>query len=487
MLTNKSFYPFLFIIFYLLSNTIEVREIISFAYFFSTLSFCLTALLLLAACCYPFYKSWKKCFLFAFAFLFFYLQYGSIHESLLSIKVIKAIAHHTVLIIITFILLSACFIIIKKLKINEKLILTLNIIYVFLTLFILTKLIYLSFVKKELSVQVPAWVNTQCDTCRKPDIYLLVYDEYASSISLKRRFNFDNSFLDSFLLAEKFHIQTNSSSNYNATDCSMLSFFSADYLSYFKTKNYYTKEERIDVLNDLKKTNFINYLQNNQYNIYNYSIFSLLKNDTQTESSPIFTSHLLLAKALHFKLLHDAGSIIIKYKLYRNILRRPFYRQRDQMELLKNNFLNKINNTKENNSPSFYYLHQLSPHDPFYYDRNDNDATFNLPVTEQEKTQAYLEYVQYCNKKIVEIITQIKKISDNNAVIIFMGDHGYRMNLPAVNNKEHFANQNAIYFPDKDYNLLYDSMSNVNISRVLLNKYFNMGLPLLKDSSIYIK
>jgi hypothetical protein len=46
---------------------------------------------------------------------------------------------------------------------------------------------------------------------------------------------------------------------------------------------------------------------------------------------------------------------------------------------------------------------------------------------------------------------------------------------------------NTYYFSDGNYSTLYDSISPVNSFRVILNKYFKTGLPLLKDSTIRFK
>ena len=157
------------------------------------------------------------------------------------------------------------------------------------------------------------------------------------------------------------------------------------------------------------------------------------------------------------------------------------------MEQLEKNFYTQLNAPLPNNNSSFYYLHQLAPHWIFYYDKNGNDPDFKkILKTNAALEKAYVEYVQYCNKKIIKLINIIKQKSNNKAVIIFLGDHGFRHNLQA-NDKEYFANQNAVYFPDQDYHLLYDSISNVNITRILANKYFQLNLPLLKDSSIFIE
>ncbi len=485
MLTRKSIYPFLFILFYLITNSIEVRSIISIAYFLKILFFCTFALSLLAAICYVFFRSWIKSFLFSFVTLFVYLQYGSIHDALIKIKFLNRVIHHSTLLIVLAIFLCIVFFVIKKSKINERLIIALNALYSFLTVFIVAKFIYITITEKNTPPPQPDWVATKCDTCQKPDIFLVVYDEYASSLSLKRRFNFDNTVLDSFLRAEKFNIQVNSRSNYQNTDCSMLSFLNLDYLPIFFTKNYYTRKEEIQTVANFKSTNLITFLQNNHYNIYNFSFFPILKNGREGEDSPIFSSHVLLANSLYFKLTHDLGAIIVRYGMHKNILKAAFEHQKNQLEKLREKFLTTIQNPKKNNLPSFYYLHQLSPHEPFLYDKDGNKMDVIFPANFQDKTHGYLEYVQYCNKQIINVLKTIKKVSNNNAVIIFIGDHGWRSGVKG-NNLEYFANQNAIYFPDQDYSSLYDSVSNVNLLRIVLNKYFNLQLPLLKDSSILI-
>jgi hypothetical protein len=68
-----------------------------------------------------------------------------------------------------------------------------------------------------------------------------------------------------------------------------------------------------------------------------------------------------------------------------------------------------------------------------------------------------------------------------------MSDHGFRYmpngkGLPGYA----FNNQNAVYFPDGDYHLFYDSISAVNQFRVIFDKMFRQNLPLLKDSSIFL-
>ena len=128
------------------------------------------------------------------------------------------------------------------------------------------------------------------------------------------------------------------------------------------------------------------------------------------------------------------------------------------------------------------------PHYPFYFDKDGRSIpiSYGLPDLATYKLQ-YIEYLKYCNKRFLQIIDLILKNATKPPVIIFMSDHGLRMNDNPESVKYHFTNLNTIYYPDKKYDKFYDGMSNVNQLRVILNDIFYQKLPLLKDSTIFIK
>jgi hypothetical protein len=68
-----------------------------------------------------------------------------------------------------------------------------------------------------------------------------------------------------------------------------------------------------------------------------------------------------------------------------------------------------------------------------------------------------------------------------------MGDHGFRNTTDSSNLFNYFQNQNAIFFPDKDYASLPDNICTVNEFRIVLDKLFHAGFPLLKDTTIFLK
>ena len=139
-------------------------------------------------------------------------------------------------------------------------------------------------------------------------------------------------------------------------------------------------------------------------------------------------------------------------------------------------------------SPKFVYGHFMLPHEPYTFDSSGNVKSPEQTIIKksQDDADAYFNQVLFADKVIKELVSYIQQHNKRNAVIIVEGDHGYR----SFENTEHqnytFQNFSAIYFPDQQYELLYDSVSPVNTFRIVLNKYFAAGFPLLKDSSTLV-
>lgn len=105
---------------------------------------------------------------------------------------------------------------------------------------------------------------------------------------------------------------------------------------------------------------------------------------------------------------------------------------------------------------------------------------------EYQNVNAYLEYLQYSNSQIKGLIDTIKQNTAGKAVIIAMGDHGFRVDMDR-NMVRNYQSLNAVYLPDKNYGMLYDSISGVNQFRVIFNTLFRQSLPLLKDSTVFLR
>jgi hypothetical protein len=143
---------------------------------------------------------------------------------------------------------------------------------------------------------------------------------------------------------------------------------------------------------------------------------------------------------------------------------------------------------KKTKQPKFVYTHLEMPHYPYYFDRNGKEQPFEEIVDGKQGNKAlYIEYLQYCNKKLLDLIDHILASSAAPPIIILMGDHGFRHFNEPVEQRYHFLNLASVHLPSGNYRAFSDSLSGVNFFRALLNTQYSQQLPFLKDSTSYLK
>jgi hypothetical protein len=330
-----------------------------------------------------------------------------------------------------------------------------------------------------------------CDSCVRPDIYYIVFDAYTSSAVLKSEFNYDNSDLDSFLRKKDFYIVQHSTSNYNLTPFSIGSTLNADYLPSVNTRKEFYLDEYLPGISIVHKNRLIPLFKQEGYQIINHSIFSF---DQSPSTIPIFDLwELNLIYERHNiikKIDRDIGWILWPKlrRLTANIIsdRQHYAIERDRF--FENTVKSVFETIKSHTDPpKFVYAHMLLPHAPYTYDSLGNKISFSgkdLPADEDKK--AYIGQLVYANKIIKTLIDSIFSHSKKPFIIILQGDHGYKYNEANKNTLE-FANLNAMYFYNKDYRRLHDSLSNVNTFRIIFDTFFSADYPLLKDTAYFLQ
>ena len=442
--------------------------------------------------CLAFFRDQTRAALMASWFLSFYLFFGALHDFL---KLHAAFLHRYSLILPLF-LGSVVILSIYFRKSKSKFRLATGFIN---TLFLVYLLVDLSGIiwktlrppADMLTVYSPAETNkyTACADCTRPDIYFLLFDEYESTSSLQEQFHYENSDLDSFLVTHGFHIQRMSSSNYNFTPFSLASIMNMSYLQGIQFPNVVNVDDYGNCNVLIRNDEVIKFLSHQGYDIVNYSVFDLAGNPSPVEESflPLSTK-LITERTLLANLQKDIGWI-----LYTGKLKLPWVLKKNLYLTFENNnkFMDlvKKESGKKSKRPRFVYAHFYLPHPPFFFDRRMNPKNEATVYHEYagKPVQAYLDYLPYTNRKVEELIGTIQQNTHDSAVIVFMGDHGFRYADQTIPGSFNFRNQNAVYFPGKDYRLLYDSISGVNQFRVIFNQIFHQQLPLLKDSVIFLR
>jgi len=434
-----------------------------------------------------FYRNRAKASLITLYSMSFFLFYGALTDFLKTY--LPFVARYRILLPLFFLLLLVLFLYIRKIKRPfPGMFLFFNLLlcmYVIVDLATITiQLIhppenkfsvysYLDNGKYPLLANVP-----------KPDIYFLLFDEYASSLSLSENYGFTND-LDSFLTRRGFQVQKKGYSNYNYTQVSMASILNIGYINGIRNNAILTVDDMGHCTQLIKNNEVVKFLSRQGYNIVNYSVFDLVGNPSPVRQTLLpLKTRLITDNTLFGRIYKDLGWMAMSVRWIGN---RYFYKGAENNQTLLR--LTKTFSAVKNTKPQFVYAHFSLPHDPFFFDKNGRQRGKEIIIAEEMKShkpsKSYLQYLVYANTEIRKLVDTVLANTHGEAAIILMGDHGFREKIEK-NLHQNYQAMNAVYLPGKDYHLFYDSMSSVNQFRVLFNTLFNQSIPLLKDSTIFL-
>lgn len=421
-----------------------------------------------------------------------YLFFGNIKELLTGFSVFFPISHYKILLPLLFVFYAAILYKIRKARSVYNATAYLNVLFLLYLSIELWTFIQLPGGNQK-NNNLPSFESKQLSPAR-PDIYFIVADGYPSTTYQQDVLEASHNTLDSFLIDKKFFLVNNARSNYNNTAFSMSSILSMQYVDWMKGTSV-TKPYHYNLaIAAIKNAPVFKLLNEQDYSLYNLSVFDIGKT--------------ISVKREDF--LSTTPSAIIFYNTFWNCIRRdilpeffPVLRERliRKQQLYNKEHLSKYKDYNRQvsdslltiadlpaSSPKFIYTHLEMPHFPYFYDSAGKaypDEIVFGPAMIKDK-ERFKNYVAYSNAHISQLITRVLTQTNGQAVIIILSDHGIN-DLPGSRKEDAFSNYSAFYFPDGNYHQLYTGMSNVNTFRVLFNKYFAQRLPLLSDSSIYIK
>lgn len=430
------------------------------------------------------YRNFTKANLAAFLIMAFHFFYGSVHDGLKKIFPGSFITKYTFILPAALVLFFLILILLKKRKTPLlKLTYYLNILLLVLLLADIVVLTGKIIKKKKAPYSLPTGF-VACQNCPKPDIYFILADEYAGNSELKDLFQFDNTAFIDQLASRNFHTVRESQSNYNYTPFSVASILNMEYLD-LKGKDR-TKPDLAYCYEAIRDNRLLQFLRYHHYDFYNHSVFDFEGQPAQTRATflpvktRLITAQTFLSrfdKEIRFNFVHR-------------------WKSKKNQEILT--YANKHNNEniydltwklaeKKTSSPKFVYAHLMMPHYPYYYDKNGKELPFEKLQEDNQVNKAdYIEYLQYSNKKLIELVDHIVKSSSSPPIIVLMGDHGFRHFKQRVESKYYFLNLSTVHLPSKKYSGFNDSLTAVNLFRTVLNTDFGQRLPYLKDSTSYL-
>jgi hypothetical protein len=481
--TGKSYY-FLFLLplFFLLHGYTENYPMVPVAASLLQLVKYLVATAIILVISFLVIRSWPSAVLLTFLIFCLHFFFGPIHDLLKSWIPSSFMVKYSFL--LPFILV--CLVLVTAHLRREKkdypaFFRYLNLLLVVLVLIDLGSLV----IKTRTSVS-PKILDKEfiaCDTCARPDVYLIVADGYAGKKELEDVFHFDNSAFEAQLRQRGFNIVDSSESNYNYTPFTIASMLSMDYLKDLEGKNRSINDRKI-CYTHINKNPVISFFKYNGYQFRNYSIFQFA-GDPPYRSTTFYKTGIDLVTAQTFLSRIDRDirfNLVTRWKIQSEIRKLSYYHLEVNQDIYQRTW-------KEietpGSSPRFIYTHIEMPHYPYYFNSKGEPARLeDLQEEKKLNLNQYIQYLQYANKEYLKLIDHIFQHSKQPPVIIFMSDHGFReFANDSVDHRYHFMNMNAVYLPNKNYQGFYKGISTVNQFPVILNNQFHQRLSLRKDST----
>lgn len=444
------------------------------------------AAIVLFLLCWLLFSNLHKAGIAVFTLLACQFFFGAVHDAIKEILPDTFFAKYSFILPLLFAFIIAIFIFLKKTnKQLKRLVLYLNTV---LLLLILVDVLLLISKKSSNEITAVPGINglKVCDTCSKPDIYLILADGYPGKQQLKDLFNFDNTTFENELRKRNFHVVDSSTSNYNFTMFSVASTLNMDYLAGIKGRN--SDKHNIAVcFSTIKNSRVLNYLEKCGYELFNGSMFGFKNQPAAVKPTfiPAFVNP-IVSQTLFYRVKRDLNYHLATTLRLKSVLKK--WRTADLRNNKKIETLTRTFSETSSPSPRFIYSHFVMPHWPYYYDSTGKETHYTLLSEDYAfNTDAFISYLKYANKEYLALIDHIFKTSGKPPVIILMSDHGFREISKTVPERYHYMNLNAVYLPGGDYTGFYNGQSNVNQFRVIFNTLFRQELPLLKDSVSFLQ
>lgn len=296
----------------------------------------------------------------------------------------------------------------------------------------------------------------------KPNLYLIIFDEFAGFKQAKNQYGFDNIELYEFLKNKGFTVFPDSVNESSETSVILTNLMNLSYI----------------VDDDMSDTERESLRKNGML----YSLMREMGYDVQVIEATDFLGQYSPTRSKSSQQLTQNGESISDL-CYQSTFVYPFIHINSDKTFLKIlsmvDYLSSPQNTPK--SPTMTVGYFIFPHPPFITDENGN----MLPTSQYYNwadPQFYLGQYKYASKLIMKIVENIVS-NDSDSVIMLMSDHGargnddYSVDMPL----EYKINPlNAVYFRGESGEGL-DGTSTLHTLRSLLERMFEIQLDPLES------
>jgi hypothetical protein len=341
--------------------------------------------------------------------------------------------------------------------------------------------------------EAPAASNlTELDTL--PDIYFIIFDEYAHPDTMKKWYDYDNSEFFNSLEDKGFFIATESKTRSPTTPQCLAQILNMEYL----TPGWdWNPENRKRVERETNVVFYKEYVWNDEtfkmiaYNEvadflrargYKYITFSpnVRWRDYLKDSSDLYFNYFETAATPWISEFQEV--------LWNTTMLRPFYHHivgveyetaHRRMTLYTMEHMKAL---PEDEEPKFVFAHLYCPHVPFVFGPNGEYISRQDYGNYKDK-EIYLGQYIFISREIQKLVDALLEKSEVSPIVILQSDHGMRPGHRGIviGPDEWKKILNAMYLPGMNYSEISDTISPVNTFRLIFSYYFGADYPLLED------
>jgi hypothetical protein len=332
-----------------------------------------------------------------------------------------------------------------------------------------------------------------------PDIYLIVLDKYTSSRILASQYQYDNTEFERFLRARGFALPTASHTNYVHTFLSLAAILNLQYLDTLPKAFGIDNESWALTYPTVERNRLALELKAKGYRfVFLPTAFAATRRnryaDTQfpdpSQIRPEFVT--VWQRTTMIPAFHRLGCAILGCQVNR------FPYVPESAELLDWKF-KRLEQLADGDQPLFVFAHLALPHEPYIYRPNCEHRVPYWPLrddgAEDAKVKiAYVDQIQCLNRKLMSLVDTLLQRSRISPVILLQADHGHGRlgrDLPGLEmaTPDRIADRTSVfgayYLPGVAPDSLTDSMTPVNVMRLVLRHYFRADLPPLQDATYW--
>jgi len=429
-------------------------------------------------------RNWQIAGLLTSLLVVWFFVYGQLYNQIKSLSIFGLIVgrHRYLLLIWSGLVCVVAIWLIKKYRTAPNLTFALNIIC---TLLVCLPVVQITayhlrelFTPKTPLVITDSQLISWSGSSPRPDIYYIVLDGYGRSDALSEVEGIDNTAFLHSLQQMGFYVAKCSQSNYTRTLLSLASTFNMEYIQSIdpqltpdqSTSWLYPYLKHSLVRQQLEQLGYKTIVFQNPWEAMIWDDAAIVyRSNGSALLSPF--DYLLLSTTVTRVYLDSAQAKSTQIANYSNYI--------DTLYSLE-----QLQSVPGIPGSKFVFVHLVIPHSPFvfgpegeYINIQPYDTVNNLYTDENHK-RGYTAALTYINRRMLEILPKLIQSSMTRPIIILTSDHGTGESSTVTENLE------AFYVPGSQ-TPFYDTITPVNIFRLVFDTYFNGSLGLLPDKSYF--